>query len=159
MALQSLVALVKMELKKLIRQPANLFLNLLFPAVLTMVFIFAFADPELGMSINSVVPGLIVYAVIFVIMTIAQSFSTERQEGLLKRLNTTPMTSGEFMGSQVIYANILFAGDRCFYVGFSIRIQTGWWYSRNIFSVACNCNIFTKLSWFRTYHSHNFQNP
>ncbi len=102
MALQSLVALVKMELKKLIRQPANLFLNLLFPAVLTMVFIFAFADPELGMSINSVVPGLIVYAVIFVIMTIAQSFSTERQEGLLKRLNTTPMTSGEFMGSQVI---------------------------------------------------------
>ena len=91
-----------MELKKLIRQPANLFLNLLFPAVLTIVFIFAFADPELGMSINSVVPGLIVYAVIFVIMTVAQSFSTERQEGLLKRLNTTPMTSGEFMGSQII---------------------------------------------------------
>ena len=99
---QGLVALVKMELKKLIRQPANLFLNLLFPAVLTIVFIFAFADPELGMSINSVVPGLIVYAVIFVIMTIAQSFSTERQEGLLIRLNTTPMTSGEFMGSQII---------------------------------------------------------
>jgi ABC-2 type transport system permease protein len=96
------MALIKMELKKLIRQPANLFLNLLFPAVLTIVFIFAFADPELGMSINSVVPGLIVYAVIFVIMTIAQSFSTERQEGLLKRLNTTPMTSGEFMGSQII---------------------------------------------------------
>jgi ABC-2 type transport system permease protein len=96
------VALVKMELKKLIRQPANLFLNLLFPVVLTIVFIFAFADPELGMSINSVVPGLIVYAVIFVIMTIAQFFSTERQEGLLKRLKTTPMTSGEFMGSQII---------------------------------------------------------
>ncbi len=102
MTLQSLVALVKMELKKLLRQTANLFLNLLFPAVLTIVFIFAFADPELGMSINSVVPGVIVYAVIFVIMTIAQSFSTERQEGLLKRLNTTPMTSGEFMGSQII---------------------------------------------------------
>jgi ABC-type multidrug transport system permease subunit len=96
------VALVKMELKKLIRQPANLFLNLLFPAVLTIVFIFTFADPELGMSLNSVVPGLIVYAVIFIIMTIAQSFSTERQEGLLKRLNTTPMTSSEFMGSQII---------------------------------------------------------
>ncbi len=91
-----------MELKKLIRQPANLFLNLLFPAVLTIVFIFTFADPELGMSLNSVVPGLIVYAVIFMIMTIAQSFSTERQEGLLRRLNTTPMTSSEFMGSQII---------------------------------------------------------
>jgi ABC-type multidrug transport system permease subunit len=91
-----------MELKKLVRQPANLFLNLLFPAVLTIVFIFTFADPEMGMSINSVIPGLIVYAVIFVIMTIAQSFSTERQEGLLKRLSTTPMTSSEFMGSQII---------------------------------------------------------
>jgi len=102
MKFQALSALVKMELKKLIRQPTNLFLNLLFPAVLTIVFIFAFADPELGMSINSVVPGLIVYAVIFLIMTIAQSFSSERQEGLLKRLNTTPMTSAEFMGSRII---------------------------------------------------------
>ena len=91
-----------MELKKFIRQPANLFLTLLFPAVLTIVFLFAFSDPEMGMDINSVVPGLIVYAVIFLIMTIAQSFSSERQEGLLKRLNTTPMTSAEFMGSQII---------------------------------------------------------
>ncbi|MFC1486074.1 ABC transporter permease [Thermoproteota archaeon] len=102
MKFQAIVALVKMELKKFIRQPANLFLNLLFPAVLTLVFLFAFADPEMGMSINSVVPGLIVYAVIFLIMTIAQSFSSERQQGLLKRLNTTPMTSAEFMGSQII---------------------------------------------------------
>jgi ABC-2 type transport system permease protein len=91
-----------MELKKFIRQPTSLFLNLLFPAVLTIVFLFAFADPEMGMEINSLVPGLIVYAVIFLIMTIAQSFSSERQEGLLKRLNTTPMTSTEFMGSQII---------------------------------------------------------
>jgi ABC-2 type transport system permease protein len=102
MKLQGLMALITMELKKLVRQPANLFLNLLFPALLTIVFIFAFTDPELGMSVNFVVPGLIVYAVIFVIMTIAQSFSAERQEGLLKRLNTTPMTSSEFMGSQII---------------------------------------------------------
>ena len=91
-----------MELKKLIRQPSILFLNLLFPAVLTIVFIFAFSDPELGMELSIVVPGLIVYAVIFIIMTIAQSFSMERQEGLLKRLSTTPMTSSEFMGSQII---------------------------------------------------------
>jgi len=102
MKVQAIVALVKMELKKFIRQPANLFLNLLFPAVLTLVFLFAFADPEMGMNINSVVPGLIVYAVIFLIMTIAQSFSSERQQGLLKRLNTTSMTSAEFMGSQII---------------------------------------------------------
>ena len=102
MKYQAVAALVKMELKKFIRQPANLFLNLLFPAVLTIVFLFAFSDPEMGMDINSLVPGLIVYAVIFMIMTIAQSFSSERKEGLLKRLSTTPMTSAEFMGSRII---------------------------------------------------------
>jgi len=102
MNLQRLAALVKMELKKLIRQPANLFLSLLFPAILTLTFGFAFGDPELGMDINLMIPGLIAYACIFIIMTVSQSFSTERQEGLLKRMNTTPMTSGEFMGSQVI---------------------------------------------------------
>ena len=97
-----------MELKKLIRQPANLFLMLLFPAVLTLIFGVAFGDPELGMDINVLVPGLIAYACIFIIMTIAQSFTTERQEGLLKRINTTPMTAGEFMGSHII-TNMLIA--------------------------------------------------
>jgi ABC-2 type transport system permease protein len=102
MKIQHITALIKMELKKLIRQPSILFLNLLFPALLTIVFIFVFSDPEMGMELSSVIPGLIVYAVIFLIMTIAQSFTTERQEGLLKRLSTTPMTSAEFMGSQII---------------------------------------------------------
>ena len=100
MKLQALGALVNVELKKLIRHPVNLFMNLLFPALLTVVFMFTFSDPELGMSINSVVPGLVVYAVIFLIMTVAQSFSSERK--LLRRLNTTPMTSTEFIGSQII---------------------------------------------------------
>ena len=67
---------------------------------------FTFSDPELGMSIESVVPGLVVYAVIFLIMTVAQSFSSERN--LLRRLNTTPMTSTEFIGSQII-SNMLIA--------------------------------------------------
>lgn len=99
---QRLAALIRMELKKLIRQPAHLFLSLLFPAILTLTFGFIFGDPELGMDFNVMVPGVISYAVIFIIMTIAQSFSTERQEGLLKRMNTTPMTSGEFIASHII---------------------------------------------------------
>ena len=105
---QGLASLIEMELKKLIRQPANLFLTLLFPAILTLTFGVAFGDPELGMNIDVMVPGLIAYACIFIIMTIAQSFSAERQEGLLKRMSTTPMTSSEFMGSQII-TNMLVA--------------------------------------------------
>jgi len=106
MKLQALTALVNVELKKLVRHPVNLFMNLLFPALLTVVFMFTFSDPELGMSINSVVPGLVVYAVIFLIMTVAQSFSSEKK--LLRRLNTTPMTSTEFIGSQII-SNMIIA--------------------------------------------------
>ncbi|NVM52269.1 MAG: ABC transporter permease [Candidatus Helarchaeota archaeon] len=102
MNLQRFSALLKVNLKKLIRQPATLFLMLLFPAVLTLVFGLAFSDPASGMDFNVMVPGLFAYAVIFMIMTVAQSFSDERQGGLLKRLNVTPMTSGEFMGSHII---------------------------------------------------------
>jgi ABC-2 type transport system permease protein len=69
---------------------------------------FVFAEPSSGMTINFLVPGLISYACIFMIMTIAQSFSTERQEGLLRRMNTTPMTSTEFMASHII-TNMLIA--------------------------------------------------
>lgn len=108
MKLQSLLALIKLELIKLIREPAILFMNLLFPAILTIVFVFAFSDPELGMDLAVLVPGLIVFAVLFLIMTVAQSFSMERQEGLLKRLSTTPMTSSEFIGSRII-SNLLTA--------------------------------------------------
>jgi ABC-type multidrug transport system permease subunit len=99
---QGLAALITMELKKLIRQPAHLFLSLLFPAILTLTFGLIFGDPALGMDLNAMIPGVISYAVIFIIMTIAQSFSTERQEGLLKRMNTTPMTSSEFIASHII---------------------------------------------------------
>ena len=53
MKIQRILALLKMELKKVIREPAFLFLMLLFPAVLTVVFGFAFSDPALGLSFNA----------------------------------------------------------------------------------------------------------
>ncbi|MFW9824590.1 MAG: ABC transporter permease [Candidatus Thorarchaeota archaeon] len=108
MKIQRILALLKMDLKKIIREPAFLFLMLLFPAILTVAFGFAFSDPELGNSFNAMAPGLFAYACIFIIMTVAQSFSDMREQGLLRRLNTTPMTSGDFMGSQVI-SNMIIA--------------------------------------------------
>jgi ABC-2 type transport system permease protein len=107
MKMNRLLALLKMDLLKIIREPAYLFLMLLFPAVLTIMFGFIFGDPEMGMSMNTVAPGLFAYACIFIIMTVAQSFTEERDQGLLRRLNTTPMTSGDFMGSQIISNMIL----------------------------------------------------
>jgi ABC-2 type transport system permease protein len=53
-------------------------------------------------------PGLFVFAGIFLIMTVAQSFTSEREEGLLKRINTTPTSSSEFITSNVI-SNMIIA--------------------------------------------------
>jgi ABC-2 type transport system permease protein len=115
MKIQRILALLSMELKKVIREPAYLFLMLLFPAVLTITFGFAFSDPALGVSFNVMAPGLFAYACIFIIMTVAQSFSDIREQGLLRRLNTTPMTSGDFMGSQII-SNMIIAMLQVFIV-------------------------------------------
>ncbi len=99
---QRILALLKMELLKIIREPAFLFLMLLFPAILTITFGFAFGDPELGMDFNVMAPGLFAYACIFIIMTVAQSFADFREQGILKRLNTTPMSSTDFMFSNIL---------------------------------------------------------
>ncbi len=53
-------------------------------------------------------PGIFAYASIFFTMTVAQSFSTDRENGLLRRINVTPTTPTEFMTSQAI-SNMLAA--------------------------------------------------
>jgi ABC-2 type transport system permease protein len=111
MNMQRINALVKMELKKIIREPAYLFLMLLFPAVLTLIFGLAFGTLETGIpgisQFEMMAPGLFAYACIFIIMIVAQSFTDDRENGLLKRINITPTTPTEFMGSHVISNTIL----------------------------------------------------
>jgi ABC-2 type transport system permease protein len=47
-------------------------------------------------------PGMFAFAAMFMTMTVAQSMTTERDGGLLKRLAATPMTNSEYMISQTI---------------------------------------------------------
>jgi len=49
-----------------------------------------------------VIPGIFAYASIFFTMTVAQSFTDDRENGLLRRINVTPTTATEFMSSQTI---------------------------------------------------------
>ncbi len=51
---------------------------------------------------DHVVPGIFAYASIFFTMTVAQSFTDDRDSGLLRRINITPTTAAEFMSSQTI---------------------------------------------------------
>jgi ABC-2 type transport system permease protein len=111
MNIQRTFALVKLELRKVVREPAYLFLMILFPATLTLVFGLAFgtvASKVPGKSqFDFMVPGLFAYACIFIIMIVGQTFSDDREKGLLQRINLTPTTSSEFMGSHLISNTIL----------------------------------------------------
>lgn len=53
-------------------------------------------------------PGLFAFAAIFLTMIVAQSFTEDREKGLLRRINITPTTPTEFMMSQTI-SNMLAA--------------------------------------------------
>lgn len=59
-------------------------------------------------AFDYMVPGIFAYAAIFLTMTVAQSFTTDREKGLLRRINVTPTTATEFMTSQTI-SNMLAA--------------------------------------------------
>ena len=111
MNLQRVFALVKVNLKKVIREPAYLFLMILFPAMLTLVFGLAFAGIDSGIpgvsQFEVMAPGLYAYACIFIIMIVGQSFSDDREQGLLERINTTPTSSGEFIGSHLVSNTIV----------------------------------------------------
>jgi ABC-2 type transport system permease protein len=53
-------------------------------------------------------PGIFAFAAIFLTMIVSQSMTYERDEGLLKRLRTTPVSSSEYMISQTL-SNMLIA--------------------------------------------------
>jgi ABC-2 type transport system permease protein len=47
-------------------------------------------------------PGMFAFFAVFLIMTVAQSFTVEREKGLLRRINTTPTSATELMMGEVI---------------------------------------------------------
>jgi ABC-type multidrug transport system permease subunit len=51
---------------------------------------------------DQMAPGIFAYAAIFITMTVAQAFTTDRETGMLRRLRTTPTTATEIMLSQTI---------------------------------------------------------
>jgi len=51
---------------------------------------------------DNMAPGIFAYASIFFTMTVAQSFTDDRENGMLRRVNTTPTTPAEFITSQAI---------------------------------------------------------
>ena len=53
-------------------------------------------------ALDFIAPGMFTFASIFLIMMVAQSFTQDRENGMMKRIRTSPTTPTEFMASQVI---------------------------------------------------------
>jgi ABC-2 type transport system permease protein len=53
-------------------------------------------------ALDFIVPGMFTFASIFLIMMVAQSFTGDRENGMMKRIRISPVTPTEFMTSQVL---------------------------------------------------------
>jgi ABC-2 type transport system permease protein len=108
-------ALVGVELKKLYRDPMTLAVLVLMPVGLTLVFYFALSGvsndyyPVPGMNhFQYLLPGVMGYAVIYMGMMVALALVDYRQTGILKRVEATPATPTEYLGSLIV-ANMVIA--------------------------------------------------
>lgn len=113
MDFQKIWALIILDFKRMIREPARLFILTLFPVIITLIFGIGFANTPKsdmpGMTVfDYFAPALFGYACIWIILTVSLTLAEDREGGLIKRLNTTPTTSGEFFVSQIV-SNTLIA--------------------------------------------------
>ncbi|MAT98147.1 MAG: hypothetical protein CL608_13465 [Anaerolineaceae bacterium] len=115
MTLQPMNALIIVEVKKLYRDLMNLAVMVLMPVGLTLIFYLALSSvtndyyPVPGMNhFEYLLPGVMGYAVIYMGMMVALSLVEYRKSGLLKRVQTTPVSPSAYLGSHIV-ANMIIA--------------------------------------------------
>jgi len=59
-------------------------------------------EVETRSAFDLIAPGMFTFASIFLIMMVAQSFTQDRENGMMKRIRISPTTSTEFITSQVV---------------------------------------------------------
>jgi len=109
MSTRQVGALVGVELKKLYRDLTNLFVMLLMPIGLTLILYLALSGvtndyyPVAGMNhFEYLLPGVMGYAVIYMGMMVALGLVEYRQSGLLRRIESTPVSPSAYLGSHII---------------------------------------------------------
>jgi ABC-2 type transport system permease protein len=109
MQMQKIGALVLVELKKLYRDPITPAVLVLMPVGLTVIYYLALSGvtndyyPVPGMNhFEYLLPGTMGYAIIYMGMMVALALAEYREAGLLKRLEATPASPYEYLGSLII---------------------------------------------------------
>ena len=108
-------ALIGVELKKLYRDPMTLIVLLLMPVGLALILYFALGNvsndyypPGVDSHFEYLLPGIMGISVIYMGMMVALALVDYRSAGLLKRVETTPVSTAEYMGSLIV-ANMVIA--------------------------------------------------
>ena len=105
-------AIAQVEIKKQLLDKSLLFWTLLLPVIFIIVFMMIFAkDAENPAAIaGQIITGFSVFFSIFIIISIVISFVKDREKGLVARLASTPLTSGQyFVGKWFPFVIIVFA--------------------------------------------------
>lgn len=92
--MKTLVGQVKMETRLFLRGKQALFFNLAFPVIMIFIFGSVFGGQSWSgvPAINYILPGIIVMAMMMVCMVNnAVSITTERDDGVYRRLSLTPL--------------------------------------------------------------------
>ncbi len=64
-------------------------------------------DVKSTSALDFIAPGMFTFASIFLIMMVAQSFTQDRENGMMKRIRITPTTPTEFMASQIVSYSVI----------------------------------------------------
>lgn len=72
------------------------------PATPFRLEIASLIEVKAASALDFIAPGMFTFASIFLIMMVAQSFTQDRENGMMKRIRVTPTSPTEFMTSQVI---------------------------------------------------------
>ena len=99
--------LINVEWRLLRREPVALFWGVAFPMVLLVVMGLASSGPDKGLGGVSLVDAYVPIVIAFTVAILAVSalptvVATYREEGILRRLATTPVAPARVLGAQVV---------------------------------------------------------
>ena len=105
MKLRRILTLVKLEMTRQVMDPLVLVFTTLLVPILILIFGLAMGDSYGWGSDYSIfeimLPGFLVYAGLLTIYDVAAGVGGERETGIQKRINTTPLTTAEYLLSQM----------------------------------------------------------
>ncbi|MGD2249747.1 MAG: ABC transporter permease [Candidatus Methanofastidiosia archaeon] len=104
--------------------------QLITPPIPIRIGIPSLVEAETLTMFDYMAPGIFPFAAIFMIMLVSQSFTVDRERGLLRRISTTPATSAEFIlghtlsNMVIIVVQVALVFVTAFMVGYSSSAST-----------------------------------